>query len=58
MDNEVDDSTVDTLVDAVTSRYDVVARYYKLKRRLLGLDELFDTTGTPHSHRRPDVPVV
>lgn len=42
MDNEVDDNTVNTLVDAVVSRYDVVARYYKLKRRLLGLDELFD----------------
>lgn len=42
MDNEVDDATVNTLADAVTSRYDIVARYYRLKRRLLGLDELFD----------------
>jgi oligoendopeptidase F len=42
MDNEVDDDTVDALVNAVTSRYDIVARYYRLKRRLLGLDELFD----------------
>jgi oligoendopeptidase F len=42
MDNEVDDDTVEALVDAVTSRYDIVARYYRLKRRLLGLDELFD----------------
>jgi oligoendopeptidase F len=40
--NEVDDRTVDALVEAVTSRYDIVARYYRLKRRLLGLDELFD----------------
>ncbi len=40
--NEVDDTTVQALVDAVTSRYDVVARYYRLKARLLGLDELFD----------------
>ena len=40
MANEVDDHTVDALVAAVTSRYDVVARYYRLKRRLLGLDEL------------------
>lgn len=40
--NEVDDRTVEALVDAVTSRYDIVARYYRLKRRLLGLDELFD----------------
>jgi oligoendopeptidase F len=40
--NEVDDRTVEALVEAVTSRYDIVARYYRLKRRLLGLDELFD----------------
>lgn len=40
--NQVDDKTVDALVEAVTSRYDIVARYYRLKRRLLGLDELFD----------------
>ncbi|MCX6032861.1 MAG: M3 family oligoendopeptidase [Chloroflexi bacterium] len=42
MGNEVDDRTVDALVAAVTARYDIVARYYRLKRRLLGLDELFD----------------
>lgn len=40
--NEVDDSMVDALVDAVTARYDIVARYYRLKKSLLGLDELFD----------------
>jgi oligoendopeptidase F len=40
--NEVDDRTVDALVEAVTARYDIVARYYRLKRRLLGLDELFE----------------
>lgn len=40
--NEVDDATVEALIDAVTSRYDLVARYYRLKARLLGLDELFD----------------
>ena len=34
MDNQVDDATVDALVAAVTSRYDIVARYYRLKRRL------------------------
>ena len=42
MGNEVDDGTVDALVAAVTSRYDIVARYYNIKRRLLGVDELFD----------------
>jgi oligoendopeptidase F len=40
--NEVDDSVVEALVGAVTQRYDIVARYYRLKRRLLGLDELLD----------------
>ncbi len=42
LSNEVDDATVQALVDAVTSRYDIVARYYRLKARLLGLDELFE----------------
>jgi oligoendopeptidase F len=42
LDNEVDDKMVDALVSSVTARYDIVARYYKLKRRLLNLGELFD----------------
>jgi oligoendopeptidase F len=42
MDNQVDDATVSALIGAVTSRYDIVARYYRLKKRLLGLEELFD----------------
>jgi oligoendopeptidase F len=42
MDNQVDDATVNALVASVTGCYDIVARYYRLKRRLLGLDELFD----------------
>ncbi len=42
MANEVDDRTVEALIAAVTSRYDIVARYYRLKRRLLGVDELYD----------------
>ena len=40
--NELDVTTVDTLVDEVTSRYDVVQRYYKLKSRLLDIPELVD----------------
>ena len=40
--NEVDDETVETLIDAVTDRYDLVARFYRLKKRLLGVDELYD----------------
>ena len=42
LSNEVSDETVEALVEAVTARYDLVARYYRLKGRLLGLDELFD----------------
>ena len=42
LSNEASDETVQALVTAVTSRYDIVARYYHLKRRLLGFDELFD----------------
>jgi oligoendopeptidase F len=40
--NELEDEAVNALISAVTSRYDIVQRYYALKRRLLGLDELFD----------------
>jgi oligoendopeptidase F len=40
--NEISDEMVNALVDAVVSRYDVVERYYRLKRRLLGVDRLYD----------------
>ena len=40
--NELHDQTVEVLVNAVTSRYDIVQRYYRLKRNLLALDELAD----------------
>ncbi|MGF1505616.1 MAG: M3 family oligoendopeptidase [Anaerolineae bacterium] len=40
--NEVDDDSVQALVDAGSARYDLVRRYYTLKRDLLGVDELFD----------------
>jgi oligoendopeptidase F len=40
--NEASDAQVQALIEAVTSRYDIVARYYDLKRRLLGLDTLYD----------------
>ncbi|MBI3396625.1 MAG: M3 family oligoendopeptidase, partial [Spirochaetia bacterium] len=42
LDNETSDLMVDALISAVTSRYDIVARYYKIKRKLLGVPELFD----------------
>jgi oligoendopeptidase F len=40
--NEIDDAAVEALVGAVTSRYDIVHRYYRVKRRLLGVDELYE----------------
>jgi len=40
--NEADDNVVEALVEAVTSRYDIVRRYYRLKRRLLGHETLYD----------------
>lgn len=42
LSNEVSDEVVDALIEAVTTRSDIVARYYKLKRQLLDVDELFD----------------
>ena len=40
--NETSDEAVQALVEAVTGRYDLVARYYRVKRRLLGLDQLYE----------------
>lgn len=40
--NELHDQTVEVLVNAVTDRYDIVQRYYRLKRSLLNLPELAD----------------
>jgi oligoendopeptidase F len=40
--NEISDEMVDALVEAVTGRYDIVARFYKLKTELLGIDQMFD----------------
>lgn len=40
--NEIDQSTVDSLVEAVTAKYNLVQRYYELKRSLLGYDKLYD----------------
>lgn len=42
LDNEIDEKTVNALVEAVRSRYDIPQRYYRKKRELLGYDELFD----------------
>jgi len=42
LSNEVEDRTVETLIQAVTDRYDLVARFYRLKARLLGIEEMKD----------------
>jgi oligoendopeptidase F len=42
LDNQVSDDVVEALVNAVTSRADIVARYYRLKGKLLGMDRLYD----------------
>jgi oligoendopeptidase F len=38
--NEIDDDIVDALVGSVTSRYDLPERWYRLKAKLLGIDDL------------------
>jgi oligoendopeptidase F len=40
--NEASDESVNALIEAVTSRYDIPRRYYALKKKLLGLDTLYD----------------
>ena len=40
--NQTDKETVEALVNAVTSKYYLVQRFYKLKKKLLDLDELKD----------------
>jgi oligoendopeptidase F len=40
--NELRDTTVETLIASVTSRYDLVNRYYHVKKRLLGVEQLVD----------------
>ncbi|THB70567.1 MAG: M3 family oligoendopeptidase [Desulfobulbaceae bacterium] len=42
LDNQISDETVTTLIESVVSRYDIVNRYYHLKKGLLGLDSLCD----------------
>ena len=42
LSNQTDKETVDALVTSVTSKYELVQRYYKLKRDLLGLEEMKD----------------
>lgn len=40
--NEVSDASVQSLIDSVVDRYDLVQRFYELKKRVLGLDVMYD----------------
>ncbi|HEY1687914.1 MAG TPA: M3 family oligoendopeptidase [Solirubrobacteraceae bacterium] len=40
--NEVDDGSVQALIDAVRGRYELARRWYRLKARLLGVERLAD----------------
>jgi oligoendopeptidase F len=40
--NEIDDETVDILVNSVVDSYNLVHRFYELKRSLLGYEDLYD----------------
>jgi oligoendopeptidase F len=42
LSNEATDESVQALIDAVRSRYEVPRRWYRLKARLLGVDRLAD----------------
>ena len=42
LSNETDDITVNALVKAVTGHYEWVQRYYKLKSKLLGIEDFKD----------------
>lgn len=40
--NEINDETVDILINTVKDNYSLVQRFYDLKRSLLGYDEMYD----------------
>jgi oligoendopeptidase F len=40
--NETSDEAVQALIEAVTGRYDVCARYYRVKKQLLGVGDLHE----------------
>ncbi len=42
LSNQVDDASVENLIKSVTSRYDIVERYYNLMKKLWGFEEVFD----------------
>jgi len=42
LSNEVNDATVETMMQACESAYPVVQKYYRLKQKLLGVKKLYD----------------
>lgn len=42
LSNEIKDETVESLVEAVTEAYPLVQRYYRMKAKLLGLEQMHD----------------
>ena len=40
--NELEEKTVVTLIEATVKRYDIPTRYYRIKKDMLGIDELLD----------------
>lgn len=42
LSNEIEDATVELLVDSVTDKYSIVQKFYTLKKELLGYDDLYD----------------
>ena len=42
LSNQVADEIVETLVQTVTDNYSLVARHYTLKKKIMGLDELYE----------------
>jgi oligoendopeptidase F len=40
--NETSDEAVQALVEAVTGRYDICVRYYRVKKKLLGVGDLYE----------------
>ncbi|MEO0561364.1 MAG: M3 family oligoendopeptidase, partial [Chloroflexota bacterium] len=42
LSNKAPDAVVNALVETVTANYDLVARHYELKRKILGFDKLYD----------------
>ncbi len=55
LSNEIEGETVDALVHAVTGRYDMVQRYYRVKKSLLKVDELHDYDRYAPLENLPDV---